>query len=299
MKVIIDTDPGLDDAVAILYALGEPGFDVQAIASVAGNIGLARTTDNALRLLAVRGATVPVLTGASGPLAGAGRSEEAIHGADGLGGVTLPAPLAEALPDAVGFMAARLMAEPAGSLTILALAPLTNLALLARDHPEAFARLGGIIAMGGTIHETGNAGPYAEFNMAADALAADIVLGAGVPFTLIPLDVTRQFRATPADLAELRDSGTPAATTAARLIEAYFAGSTRESRPLHDPCVMLLALAPGLFSTRPMRLRVDCAEHPGRLVPDDSRPLIQVAMGIDAEVARRMLWAGLCRPVSG
>ena len=295
MKVIIDTDPGLDDAVAILYALSEPRFAVQAITSVAGNIGIDRTTDNALRLVAVPGADVPVVQGAAGPLAGTGRSEEAIHGADGLGGVTLPAPLTAPLPGATAFLADRLMREPAGSLHILALAPLTNLALLVRDHPAAFARLGSIIAMGGTIHETGNAGPHAEFNLAADALAADIVLGAGVPITLIPLDVTRQFRASPADLQALKDSGTPAGTTAAALIEAYFQGSTRESRPLHDPCVMLLALAPDLFGTDDMRLRVDIDEHPGRLIADASRPPIRVAMRIDAAAVKRMLWAGLSR----
>ena len=113
MKVIIDTDPGLDDAVAILYALSEPRFAVQAITSVAGNIGIDRTTDNALRLVAVPGADVPVVQGAAGPLAGTGRSEEAIHGADGLGGVTLPAPLTAPLPGATAFLADRLMREPA------------------------------------------------------------------------------------------------------------------------------------------------------------------------------------------
>lgn len=295
MKVIIDTDPGLDDAVAILYALSEPRFTVMAIASVAGNIGLARTTDNALRLVAVTGAPVPVARGAAGPLAGPGRSEEAIHGADGLGGVALPAPRSQPLADAVAHVAALLNAEPAGSVTLLALAPLTNLALLARDHPAAFARLGGIVAMGGTIHETGNAGPYAEFNLAADPHAAAMVLGAGVPVTLIPLDVTRQFRATPADLADLKASGRPAAVTAAALIEAYFQGSTRESRPLHDPCVMLLALAPALFGTETMRLGVDLHDHPGRLVPDEARPPIRVAMRIDAPAVKRMLWDGLTR----
>src|SRR5690606_19325025 len=123
------------------YALREPRFEVAAIASVAGNIGLARTTDNALRLAAVVGAEVPVWQGAAQPVEGAGRHEEAIHGADGLGGVTLPAPLASPLPEAVARLAALLNAEPAGSVTILALAPLTNLALLARDHQAAFGRL--------------------------------------------------------------------------------------------------------------------------------------------------------------
>lgn len=295
MKVIIDTDPGLDDAVAILYALNEPRFDVQAITSVAGNIGITRTTDNALRLVAVSGRQIPVVQGATGPLSGTGRNEETIHGADGLGGVTLPLSPNGSLSDATGFVAKRLMAEPPGTLTILALAPMTNLAILARDHPQAFARVGHIIAMGGAIHEKGNAGPFAEYNIGADGLAASIVLGSGVPITMIPLDVTRRFRATLAELEPLRASGTPAGTTAAALIEAYFLGSARESRPLHDPCVMLMALAPELFGCDEMRLGVDLVEHPGRLVPDASRPPVQVAMRIDAVAVKRMLWDGLMR----
>lgn len=293
MRVIIDTDPGLDDAVAILYALAESKFDVQAITSVAGNIGLERTTENAGRLLAVMGAELPVFMGAERPLSGPGRNEAAIHGADGLGGVVLPDPRSAPLPDAVGFMARMLQDAPIGTLTILALAPLSNLALLAREHPAAFARLGGIIAMGGTVHELGNAGPFAEFNFASDPLAADIVLGARVPVTIIPLDVTRKIRVTRADLNALRHSGRTAATTAAAFIDAYFVGSAHKSRPLHDPCVMLLALNPDLFGIREMRMRVDTCEHPGRLVPDATRAPIRVAMRIDTDRARSTLWAGL------
>lgn len=293
MKVIIDTDPGLDDAVGILYALAVPELEVQAVTTVAGNIGLARTTGNAGRLLAVMGANAPYAPGASGPLARDGIHEEAIHGADGLGGVPLPEPLAPPRPDAVALLAERLLAEPSGTITLLALAPLTNLALLARDRPEAFARIAGIIAMGGTLREPGNWGPLAEFNLAADPDAARIVLGAGVPVTLVPLDVTRKMRATPADLAVLRRSTAPAAQTAATLIAAYFAGSARESRPLHDPCVMLMALAPGLFSCDEMRLDVDLDQNPGRLIPDATRPPIRVAMRIDPQAALEVLWRGL------
>ncbi len=293
MKVIIDTDPGLDDAVAILYALAEPRLEVQAITTVAGNIGLGRTTGNAGRLLAVMGADAPYAPGAAGPMARDGINEEAIHGADGLGGVALPEPLAPPREGAVSLLAECLMDAPAGQVTILALAPLTNLALLARDHPAAFRRLGGIIAMGGTIAEPGNCGPHAEFNLAADPEAARIVLGAGVPLTLIPLDVTRKLRATPADLAALRASPAAAAQTAAALIEAYFAAAGRESRPLHDPCVMLMALAPEIFGCEEMRLDVDLAGNPGRLVPDPARPPIRVAMRIDAPAALAALWRGL------
>jgi len=294
VKVVIDTDPGLDDAVAILFALAEPGLDVLAITTVAGNIGLDRTTENAGRLVAVMCRDVPVAAGAAGPLMRDSLHEAAIHGADGLGGVPLPPPARAPKGDAVRLLADLLAAEPPGSVTVLALGPLTNLALLARDHPAAFARLEGIIAMGGTLREPGNAGPLAEFNLAADPHAADLVLASGVPLTLIPLDVTRRVRATTVDLSAL--TATPAARTAAALIGAYFHGSDRVSRPLHDPCVMLLACAPHLFRVEPMRLRVDLADHPGRLIPDDTRPAIHVATTVDAPAALARLWQGLDRP---
>lgn len=295
-RVFIDTDPGLDDAVAILHALASGGFAVEGVTSVAGNIGIATTTANVGRLLAAMGrAEIPYVAGAKGPLRGESLSEAAIHGTDGLGGVTLPLPLAE--PEsrfATAFMAERLLAAPDGTFTVLALGPLTNLALLARDAPEAYRRIGHIIAMGGTIHEPGNAGPLAEFNMAADPLAAQIVFAASVPVTLIPLDVTRKLRATPEDLDRLSAFATPAATLAADLIRAYFAGNAdRQSRPLHDPCVMLMALAPQLFGTQSLRLTVDLDAHPGRLEKAPDGAAIDVAMTIDARAALDMLWGGL------
>lgn len=296
MRVVIDTDPGLDDAVGILYALNDPRFSVEAIITVAGNIGIATTTRNAGRLLAAMArADIPYASGAAGPLEGQGISEEAIHGADGLGGVTLPEPLSPPHDQpALDLLAQRLNAHEAGTLTILALGPLTNLARLAQIDREAYGRIGRVIAMGGTIREKGNAGPHAEFNMAADPHAADIVFAGPVPVTLIPLDVTRRLRATPEDLERLKGSGTVAAGLAADLIGAYFADNVgRESRPLHDPCVMLMAVAPELFETRQMRLAVDCQNHMGRLVEAADAPAIEVAMGVDASGALAALWAGL------
>ena len=294
-RVLIDTDPGLDDAVAILYALAEPSLAVEAVTAVAGNIGIATTSRTVAGLLSVMGrADIPHAAGAAAPLAGAGRSEIAIHGADGLGGVVL---LSGTPPDsrgAVALMADRLQAAPDGSISVLALGPLTNLALLARDEPAAYGRISRIIAMGGTIEEPGNAGPLAEFNMAADPLAARIVLGGGVPVTLIPLDVTRRVRATPEDLARLGSAGTVAARYAADLILAYFAGRTdRRSRPLHDPCVMLMAAAPALFGTERLRLSVDCDTHPGRLMQGPDGAPVDVALRIDAGAALDRLWQGL------
>lgn len=295
-SVLIDTDPGLDDAVAILYALSCGGFTIEAMTSVAGNIGITTTTQNIGRLLAAMGrADIPYAAGAAGPLKGDGLEEAAIHGEDGLGGVVLPAPLAA--PDrhgATALLVARLHAAPAGALTVLALGPLTNLALLARNAPEAYARIGRIIAMGGAIHEQGNAGPYAEFNMASDPLAAQQVFAAPVPVTLIALDVTRKLRATQDDLDRLAKAGSVSAKLSADLIAAYFAqNADRQSRPLHDPCVMLMALAPDLFQTQALRLTVDCETHPGRLVQTPDGALIDVAMSVDAAAALTTLWRGL------
>ena len=297
IPVVIDTDPGLDDAVAILFALASPAFDIRGVTTVAGNIGLARVTENAGRLLAVAGrGDVPVVAGAAAPLVRPARTASEIHGADGLGGVALPAPLAAAREGAVAWLAAALEARP--GMVLLTLGPLTNLALLLRDHPGAAGRIGRVIAMGGAVRTHGNVGPRAEFNIAADPEAADAVFAAGLDLTLIPLDVTREVRAGAAWCAGLRASGRAGAVASAALVEAYFASTTvtgpgAESRPLHDPCVMLLAEAPGLFGVEPMGLRVDLEGEPGALLPDPARPPVKVAMTVDGPGALALLAARL------
>jgi len=295
--VIIDTDPGLDDAVAILFALSRPdAFDLRGITTVAGNIGLATTTRNAGRLLALAGrADVPVLAGAAGPLARPGIDETRIHGADGLGGVALPEPLRPAHPGAVAWMAAQLTAAEAGSVDLLALGPLTNLAQLIAEAPAAARRLGRVIAMGGAVHEPGNVGPRAEFNLAADPEAAAAVLGFGLDLTLVPLDVTRRVRARREDLARLAAGGA-AGRACAALIEAYFEGTQavsarRGSRPLHDPCVMLLAAHPALFGCDRLRLAVDCGAEPGALLPGEAE--LSVALRVEGAAALETLLEGL------
>jgi len=298
--IVIDTDPGLDDAVAILYALCRPdAFDLCGITTVAGNIGLDRTTRNAGRLLALMGrAGVPVIAGAARPLARPGIDETRIHGADGLGGVALPEPLVPAGTGAVDWLAGLLEDRPAGALDLLCLGPLTNLARLIADHPAAARRLRRVIAMGGAIDERGNVGPRAEFNIACDPEAAAAVFAAGLDLTLIPLDVTRRGRAARADLARLAAGGAAAATSGA-LIAAYF-DSTQgaDSRPLHDPCVMLLATDPGLFRCQTLSLTVDCSAPPdaGALVRDPAGSPVRVALGVEGPAALAVLLAGLTGP---
>ncbi|KKB12422.1 nucleoside hydrolase [Devosia geojensis] len=295
-RVVIDTDPGLDDAVAILHALNCGRFDVLGLTTVAGNIGLDVVTRNAGRLLALMGrGDIPVFAGAAEPLVRKGIDEAAIHGDDGLGCVILPEPAAAPGEDAVGWLADLLAREEPGTVDIFALGPLTNVATLVLLHPAAANRIGRIIAMGGAIDEKGNVGPRSEFNLACDPEAADIVLRAGLDLTLVPLDVTRRVRADRDYVAGLRASGV-AGETAAGLIEAYFHNATgRESRPLHDPCVMLLALAPEMFRIETRDLAVDLGGGPdaGALVGEGDTVAVKVAMGVDADAALALLAGGL------
>ncbi|TKT76233.1 nucleoside hydrolase [Aquamicrobium sp. LC103] len=298
IRAVIDTDPGIDDAVAILYALASPAFDIVGLTTVAGNIGIETTTRNAGRILALAARSdIPVVAGASAPLSRTGFDSAEIHGDDGLGGVGFPEPLVPARGDAVTWLAEQLEAAPIGTLDILALGPLTNIALLLRDRPSAARRIRRLIVMGGAIHEPGNVGPRSEFNIAADPEAAELVFSAGLPTVLIPLDVTRKVRADRGYLDALRARDTAAAAASANLIEAYFqSASGGESRPLHDPCVMLFAENPALFSTEDIRIAVDTGvgSDAGALLAGESGgPAVSVALGVDAPAALELLAARL------
>ena len=292
-RVIIDTDPGLDDAIAILFALGSGHFDVLGVTTIAGNIGLDRTTDNAGGLLAVMGrGDIPVIRGTDIPLTRELQDLVAIvHGADGLKGVTLPAPLAPALDDAPGWIARVLAESEPGSVDILALGPLTNVAHVLTEHPDVVDRIGEIIVMGGTINEPGNSGPNSEFNFASDPEAASVVIGSSAKVTIIPLDVTRKVRAQTDYVEALPD--TPHGRLARELLTAYLQDG-RLSRPLHDPCVMLVALDPSIFKIENMKLDIDLGDDPdaGRLLVDRRGKPVDVALGVDTEHALALLRTG-------
>ncbi len=288
---IIDTDPGLDDAIAILFALRSSAFDILGLTTVAGNIGLPATTRNAGRLLALaRRSGIPVISGAAAPLQRPALDVAAhIHGVDGIGGVPLPEPGAPARTGAVEWIAGKLGAAPERSVDLLALGPLTNVAGLISRHPAEARRMRRIIAMGGAVDTHGNVGSRTEFNFAADPEAAQMVLSAGLPLTLVPLDVTRQLRASSAYAAQLNGSARPEAAKAGAMINAYFKGTDGgDSRPLHDPCVTLLAERPDLFAIEQRSLSVVCdGTDSGALAPGDH--VIDVAMGVDAPAALALL----------
>jgi inosine-uridine nucleoside N-ribohydrolase len=292
---IIDTDPGIDDAIGILLALASREFNIAGITTVAGNIGIETTTRNACRLLAFSGREdIPVLQGAAAPLNRVGPEPLNLHGEDGIGGVALPDPARP--PEsrhAVEWLAAFLLDQPAGSVDVLALGPLTNLARLVLENPEAAGRIGRIIAMGGAIHEHGNVGPRSEFNLWADPEAAAVILGSGVSLVLVPLDVTRRVRATRELASRLMSSAQPKAQMVAHLIQAYFTSpAAQDSRPLHDPCVMLFALSPELFRLTDLKLSVSTAkqESAGELaIMAEGGASVRVVMEVDAPAVLELL----------
>ncbi len=291
-RIVIDTDPGLDDAIAILFAVASGRFDVVGITTVAGNIGLEQTTRNAGGVLAMLGRSdIPVFTGASQAMLRSTMDELLIQGGDGLRDMTLPSPLVSPRTGAVAWLAETLLAAPAGTIDVLALGPLTNIGKLINEHPNAAARIGKLICMGGTIHAPGNAGPAAEFNLASDPEAAAIVLRAPVKTTIISLDLTRTMRVDQAYVQALR--GTAAGDMAADLLEAYWYEGEL-SRPLHDPSVMLLALAPELFELEMRRVSVDLSDGPdaGALIQQDTGQPVSIAMRVNAPEALALLASG-------
>lgn len=265
-EIIIDTDPGRDDAVAILLALAVPGvLSVLGVTCVAGNVALDATWRNARRVCALAGrADIPVLAGCDRPLIRAPVTAAHVHGADGLVGLDLPEPAT--LPDprpAVDFLIDTLRARPAGTVTLVAIGPLTNIATAFARAPDIAGRVAGIVVMGGAHLVPGNVTPVAEFNIHADPEAADAVLRAGAPLALVPLDVTHKALITPPRHAALAAPGTPVGRALAALTDTGNAhrrhGGT--GAPLHDPCTIAWLLAPDLFSARMVNIMVETGSN--------------------------------------
>ncbi len=275
IAAVIDTDPGIDDALALFIACASPEFDILGVTACAGNAGLSIATGNALKILALCGRDgIPVIPGADKPLRRPPIEAGVIHSADGLGGLAFPEATASALAGGAAAWLARLLGRrPPHTVTVLALGPLTNIAQLIEAAPAAAKRIGSIAAMGGAVRGPGNVTPYAEFNIAADPEAAEIVFRSGIPVTLAPLDVTRQVAADRAWCAGLAASAGGAAKSAAAMAGVYMRNVSRwrlakgipaseaeiSAIPLHDPCVMLHALDASLFKAEALPLSVDCS----------------------------------------
>jgi len=262
-KIIIDTDPGQDDAVAILLALASPELDVLGITAVAGNVSLPLTQKNARIICELAGKTdVPVFAGCDAPLIRKLVTAEHVHGKTGLDGIDLPDPLMP-LQDAhaVDFLIETLRTEPAGSVTLCPLGPLTNIATAFQRAPDIEARVAEIVLMGGAYFEVGNITPAAEFNIYVDPEAADIVFKSGVPLTVMPLDVTHKALTTQPRVDAFRALGTPVGEAVASWTD-FFERYDMEKygspgAPLHDPTVIAYLLDPNLFSGRHINVEIE------------------------------------------
>ena len=281
--VILDMDPGVDDALAIILALRSPELEVLGISIVSGNVPLENGTTNALRVLGLMDRNdVAVYSGASRPLVGDPVYATHVHGPDGLGEAVLPDPGTSAAGDGVEFLVETLSNRP-DEVTLIATGPLTNLALAHARKPGILSRAQRLIVMGGVIAEPGNVTPVAEFNFYADPHAAQRVVRSGAPLTLITLDVTHRVGL---ESGRLRERVAQLETATARFIEA----ATRTAISLgeriygysgihlHDPVAIGLAIDPSLFAQKAAFLDV---ETEGGLtageVVSDRRPFIHEA----------------------
>ncbi|OKP89033.1 nucleoside hydrolase [Paenibacillus sp. P32E] len=303
-RMIIDCDTGIDDALAILYALRTPGVVVEGITTVFGNIDVAQAADNTLRLLALAnpGYEVPVAIGASRALVRelTGFSTH-VHGDNGIGGVQLPSSTQRPVNETAAEFIVRLANEHPGEIVLVTLGRLTNLSLALDLDPELTGKLKKVAVMGGTIFKPGNVTPVAEANIWGDPEAADRVFTSGLPVLMVGLDVTLKTRITSEHLELLKQFGREDCRDIIQFMDeslAFYFKFYREanylinSAPLHDPLALMAALRPDLLTCRQMKVRVEHqGEHTAGMVVADLRAqpkvgeFIEVAVDVDAERA--------------
>jgi purine nucleosidase len=262
-KIIIDTDPGQDDAVAILLALASPEIDVLGITAVAGNVPLPLTEKNARIVCELAGRPdVRVFAGCDAPLARPLVTAEHVHGKTGLDGPQMADPTMP-LQDqhAVDFIIQTLREEPSGTVTLVPVGPLTNIATAFQRAPDIIARVREIVLMGGAYFAVGNITPAAEFNIYVDPEAAKIVFAAGVPLVVMPLDVTHKALTTRARIDAFRAMGTRVGDMVAAWTDFFerfdMAKYGSEGAPLHDPCTIAYVIDPSLFSGRLINVEIE------------------------------------------
>jgi purine nucleosidase len=295
-QIIIDTDPGQDDAVAILLALASPEFEILGITAVAGNVPLALTEVNARKICELAGhPEVKVYSGAVRPMLRTLVTAEHVHGRTGLDGPVLPEPKMHLQKQyGVDFIVETLMSRPAGTVTLCTLGPLTNIGLALVKEPKIASRIKRIVAMGGGFFEGGNVTPTAEFNIYVDPQAARLVFESGIPTTLIPLDCTHQALTTRARVERFRAMKNNTGPAVAQLLDFFERFDEQkygtDGGPLHDPCVMAWLLKPDLFTSRDVNVSVECESEltMGMTVIDwwrvtDRKPNATVCRAIDAD----------------
>ncbi len=293
-RILFDTDPGIDDACAILLALASPELTVEGLSIVHGNCSLEQGTRNALSILElVHAVHIPVAKGCERPLVQASLLAAETHGDWGLGYAQLPEPRARPVGQhGVDFLIEKILASP-GDITLLALGPLTNIALAIRQEPRIVEALREIIIMGGALRHEGNTTALAEFNTFVDPHAAQIVYHAGIPATLVPLDVTYQCILTPGDVQRMQTIDSPVTTFVADATRFYMEFHDEYQKidgcVINDPLALALTFAPELCTYRELPVDVDLSGgiSMGKTVADfynyGKKPAnLKVALGVRA-----------------
>jgi inosine-uridine nucleoside N-ribohydrolase len=260
-RIIIDTDPGVDDALAILLALRSPELQVEAITPVAGNVGLEFTLPNALKLVEIAGRTdVPVAGGARHPLVRQLITASHVHGNNGLAGVEFPEPKIKPVAETAPEMIRKIVNANPGEISIVAVGPLTNVAMALRADPALAGKLRSIVIMGGSL-SGGNVTPAAEFNVYVDPEAARVVFDAGVPLTMVGLDVTRKVLFTDQRLKALEVAKNPSGIAAAKIMAATLEHLNRGPHPMieamHDPLTVANLIDPGILTLKDYYVEVE------------------------------------------
>jgi purine nucleosidase len=294
-KIILDSDPGHDDAVAILLALGNPNIELLGVTTIGGNQSLDKVTYNARAVLEkARATNIPVHKGCAGPMVRPLEVAASIHGETGLDGVELPVP-SRPLDEghAVNWLIDTIMGNEPNTITLVPTGPLTNIAMAARLEPQIVERVKQVVLMGGGVHEA-NWSAVSEFNIKVDPEAAKVVFNLPWKVTMVGLDVTHKALCTPAVQQRMNAIGTPLATFVSGLMD-YFRKSYQENQrfidpPVHDPCTVAYLIDPSVLTVVKAPVDVETAEGPalGQTVvdlrqdaPEDCHT--QVGMGIDVE----------------
>jgi len=270
MKLFIDCDPGVDDSIALLFALNRKDVEIVGISTSVGNVTAAQGADNALRLLKLAGREheIPVCVGAEQPLDGSVEGfPEFIHGKNGLGNVTLPESTQKPVDmDVRDFMYSK-ACEYAGELVLVTLGRFTNVALTLEKYPDYVKKIKRVVSMGGAVYSHGNVGPLSEANITGDPEAADIAMLQDWDMTLVGLDVTLKTHLTRADINSLLDHCLPEKKEMVNFISEelkyYMNGSRKQNQtmdysPLHDPLAMVVTVDPSVVTTKKMVTRVEC-----------------------------------------
>lgn len=262
-RIIIDTDPGVDDALTFLLALASPEIELEALSTVQGNVTVEKATRNALSVLELANAShIPVAQGCAQPLVKQPHeSGETVHGTSGVGRSNLPEPESKPLEQhAVDFLIEKIMAEP-NQISLFPIGPLTNVALAIRKEPRIARNLKELVIMGGAIRSGGNITPLAEFNIHEDPHAAHIVFHSGIPITLIPLDVTYKCLLTSADIDRLNKINSPIAgfirDATGVYMDFYKQYENFDGCAMHDPLTLATVIAPELLSFEEHYVDVD------------------------------------------